>query len=153
MWRSLRSQSQKYESVSVCVCVWLAGCTFTIHTIWAVSLGSVLWFNYSCTEGCKAPGLSTVRGYFYCNTHTLTHTHAQTHTLLLNLLVSRGPCYTDGYMGKKCYLRSHENDTHVGLSHCTAESWMFESRSSKRFAGHTKLMGRMTEDSQGISWT
>lgn len=142
------TKSEIPECVYVCVCGWLAA---GLHTIWAVSLGSVLWFNYSCTEGCKAPGLSTVRGYFYCNARTHTCTCTDSCSSFRPLGVERALLHRWVH-GKKRYLRSHENDTD-GLSHCTAESRMFESRSSKRFAAHKKLMGRMTEDNQGISWT
>lgn len=72
-----RFKGRVCESVYVCVCVSM----FTIHTKCAVSFGSVLWLNYSCTEGCKAPGLSTVRDY------SAEHTHTHTGTCIVRTLI------------------------------------------------------------------
>lgn len=66
-----------------------------------------------------------------------------------------GPAGTDGYSGGGAQLdvMTHENDKHVHLSHGSVETQMFQSSASKRFAEHSNLMSRMTENKQGVFWT
>lgn len=86
--------------------------------------------------------------------HRDTHIHTLTHSAYSPfepLGVTRALFHRWVRGEKRSYLMSHENDTHIRLSHSAAERPVYASRSSKRFAGHTKLMGRMTEDNQEIS--
>lgn len=91
-------------------------------------------------------------------------TQTDTHTWPLVLSIKTSQCRpwytgTDGYSKrdrkkkKKQNLMTHENNKPVHLSHGSMESPMFETSVSKRFAEHTYLMEKMTENNLGVFWT
>lgn len=91
--------------------------------------------------------------YRHVHTHTTGHLYfpLKPRSILRALVHRHRWVLKEGQKNRN--LMTHKNDKHVHLSHGSTESQMFESSVSKRFAEHTNLMRRMTENNQGVFWT